>query len=161
MNVPTTVAALTTSAARVFRGHCMTAQVGTIDIAGARIPATTYTFRVSEHLKGTRRRTITFRQAGVPDGGARDLGRLVGLPAYAPGTEYVLFLLPPSGVGLTSPAGAAEGAFVVRDGRVQGLRRTGIAPVPAAAARARAKAPAVQSRSYEELRRAVLDALAP
>jgi hypothetical protein len=110
MQTNASVAAMTTSAARVFRGHCASAATETVEIAGARLRVTTYTFRVDEHLKGAKRGTVTFRQVGAPDGGPRDLGRLAGLPAYLPGTEYVLFLLPAGRAGLTSPAGAAEGA---------------------------------------------------
>src|SRR5262245_41555356 len=113
MAAPATVAQLTASAARVFRGECVAAGAGTVDVAGARLPPTTYTFRVREHLKGRPHATITFRQLGAPGGGPRDLGRLADLPTYAPGSEYVLFLLPASRVGLTSPAGAAEGALLV------------------------------------------------
>ena len=121
------VSTMTASAARVFRGHCEHVTTEMVDVAGARLPVTTYTFRVAEHLKGKRSTGVTFRQVGRPDGGPRDLGRLAGLPAYAPGTEYVLFLLPPSRAGLTSPAGAAEGAFVVRGRRVHRMagRRPG------------------------------------
>src|SRR5262245_65586538 len=82
---PATVAEMTTSAERVFRGHCTAVTVGTVDVAGARLPATTYTFHVDEHLKGRKVRTVTFRQLGTPDGGPRDLGRLAELPAYAAG----------------------------------------------------------------------------
>src|SRR5262245_52792734 len=86
------VATMTASAARVFRGHCERATTEVVDVAGARLPVTTYTFRIAEHLKGKAVPAVTFRQVGRPDGGPRDLGRLAGLPVYAPGTEYVLFL---------------------------------------------------------------------
>lgn len=161
MGAPTSVARMTASAARVFRGRCTAVAVGTIEVAGARVPVTTYTFRVDEHLKGRRRSTITFRQLGAPDGGPRDLGRLAELPAYAPGSEYVLFLLPPGAAGLTSPAGAAEGAFVVRDGRVLSARGTGGAPADASGARTRPPAQDLETSSYEELRRLVRAAAAP
>jgi len=162
MGAPATLAAMTRSAANVFRGHCMSAEVGTANVAGARIPVTTYTFHIGEHLKGHGADTVTFRQVGALDGGPRDLGRLVGLPLYAPGTEYVLFLLPQSGAGLTSPAGAAEGAFVVRGDRVRGVRGDPGAPAPrpgaARAAPQGAQPPGgVETMSYEALRRAVLD----
>lgn len=107
------VAELTAASARVFRGTCESVEIGAVSLAGARIPVTTYTFRLSEALKGGGGRTVTFRQAGVPGGGAADLGRLAGLPVYAPGHDYLLFLLPEGRLGLTSPAGAAEGAFEI------------------------------------------------
>lgn len=158
------IGAMARSAARVFRGRCTGVAVESATIGGARVPVTAYTFRVGEHLKGDRRATITFRQVGTPGGGPRDLGALVGLPVYAPGTEYVLFLLPEGRAGVTSPAGAGEGAFVVRDGEVASVRGTPAAPavtVPGARARVASRPAAAEGpRSYEALRRAVLDELA-
>ena len=154
MAAPTSVARMAASAARVFRGRCTVVTVGMVEVAGARVPATTYTFRVREHLKGGRRSTITFQQLGTPAGGPRDLGRLAELPVYVRGTEYVLFLLPASAAGLTSPAGAAEGAFLVRDQQVVSVRGAGRASASAPGARAR-PAPDLETSSYEELRRVV------
>jgi hypothetical protein len=68
----------------------------------------------SETLKGAAAATLRFRQVGRPEGGRGDLGELVGLPVYRPGSEYVLFLLPESRAHLTSPVSAAGGAFLVR-----------------------------------------------
>ena len=159
--MPTTVADLTRSAAHVFRGQCVTAQVGTAEVAGARIPVTTYTFRVHEHLKGVGPDTLTFRQIGTPKRGPRDLGRLAGLPVYAPGTEYVLFLLPESRASLTSPAGVSQGAFIVSGEQVRGMyKELGVQGAPAPTNRtasAQASPPGVEPMSYEALRRAVLD----
>lgn len=159
--MPTTVAVLAQSAARVFRGHCARARTSTIVVGGARLAATTYTFAVREHLKGSRRRRVTFRQVGAPGGGPRDLGGLVGLPTYVPGTEYVLFLLPRGSAGLTSPAGAAEGAFVVREGNVRALRGGRVAGAGAGlrTASPSAESSAPETLSYEALRRAVREAL--
>ena len=155
MATPATIATLTGSAAHVFRGRCAAVAVGTIDVAGARLPVTTYTFRVSEHLKGGRGRTLRFRQIGAPGGGPRDLGRLAELPVYAAGTDYVLFLLPASRAGLTSPAGAAEGAFVVGDGHVLPARAAARAQAEGPSSRARPPASDLASSSYDDLRRAV------
>jgi hypothetical protein len=151
---------LTASANRIFRGRCIGVEVGTADLAGARIPMTEYTFRVSDHLKGSRGDTITFRQVGTPKRGPRDLGRLGGIPIYSPGTEYVLFLLPDSSAGLTSPAGAGQGAFVISGDRVQGvpagnilgLSSTDVGPSVSATAQHNS-----EMIRYEELRRAVLE----
>jgi len=111
--LPVTLPDLSGSAARVFRGVCLSAEVGTVEYAGARIAATTYTFEIREYLKGGGGKTVTFRQVGTPGGGPRDLGRAAGLPVYTPGLEYVIFLLPESKARLTSPAGASRGAFLV------------------------------------------------
>lgn len=99
------------AAAGVFHGRCVGAEVVTIELAGARLAATEYTFAVYETFKGDAATTLRFRQVGTPAGGARDLGALVGLPLYRPGAEYVLFLLPAGRLGLTSPAGAGEAAY--------------------------------------------------
>ena len=158
---PATVAEMTRSAAHVFRGHCAAIRGGTVHVAGATLPVTVYTFHVGEHLKGAGGRTVTFRQLGAAHGGGRDLGRLVGLPVYEPGAEYVLFLLPVSRAGMTSPAGAAEGAFVIEGEQVRGLLGERAAPVPAARAAPGRPAPGAQAMSYAELRRAVLAAVRP
>jgi hypothetical protein len=102
-------------AALVFRGRCTGFEVGEAVVGGgARVAATTYTFELTDSLKGTAARTVRFRQVGTPEGGPRDLGALAGVPVYQPGAEYLLFLLPAGPrSGLTSPAGAAEGAFAV------------------------------------------------
>ncbi len=75
-------------------------------LAGAELASTTYTFDVSDALKGAGTGQLVFRQIGTRVGGPRDLGARVGLPVYTPGVEYVLFLLPEGTLGLTSPAGA-------------------------------------------------------
>jgi len=111
--LPVTLPDLTGSADRVFRGVCLSAEVGTAEFPGARIATTTYTFEVREYLKGGGGKTVTFRQVGTPRGGPADLGRAAGLPVYTPGLEYVIFLLPESKARLTSPAGARRGAFLV------------------------------------------------
>jgi hypothetical protein len=159
--LPTTLGDLTASAGRIFWGQCVAAKAETLQVAGAHIPVIIYTFRVSEYLKGAGPNTITFRQVGTREGGPRDLGRLAGLPVYVPGTEYVLFLLPESSAGLTSPAGAGQGAFVVSDGQVRGVHRGVGVPGPSAPIDpgSQAAPPKAETMSYEELRRAVLDHL--
>lgn len=117
-----TVGDFTSSAAIVFRGICERADAGTVEVAGARLPVTIYTFRVSERFKGHAGQTLTFRQIGSLGGGTADLGRIAGLPSYVPGRDYILFLLPESRVGLTSPAGAAQGAFEVAGDRAVPMR---------------------------------------
>lgn len=156
---PVTLAGLTASAGRIFRGVCLSAEVGTVEYAGARIAATTYTFDVRESLKGGGDRTVTFRQVGTPGGGARDLGRAAGLPVYAPGGEYVIFLLPESKARLTSPAGASRGAL-----RVSGEHvvvppdLAGLAPTPLRDPHAE-PAPRGEGVPYRSVRAAILASL--
>lgn len=128
MVIPATLETLARSSARIFRGHCVKAETGTVEIAGGRIAVTTYTFEVADNLKGVAGGTVSFRQVGSAAGGRRDLGALAGLPVYAPAAEYILFLLPESSVGLTSPAGAEQGAFVIRGERVHAASGASLAP---------------------------------
>jgi hypothetical protein len=155
---PVTLAVLTASAGRIFRGECLAAEVETTEVAGARIVVTRYTFRVNEYLKGKGPSTITFRQVGTPQGGPRDLGGLAGIPVYTPGREYVLFLLPESSAGLTSPAGVKQGVFVVSGNQVTGILA---APTTADALAQQSgqagSTPSVVTMTYDQLRRAVLD----
>ena len=156
---PVTLAGLTGSAGRIFRGVCLSAEVGTVEYAGARIAATTYTFEVRESLKGGSERTVTFRQVGTPGGGARDLGRAAGLPVYMPGGEYVIFLLPESKARLTSPAGASRGALLVSGENVvvpPGL--AGLAPTPLRGGFPDAVAPG-EGVPYHAVRAAILASL--
>ena len=100
-------------ASAVVRGVCESASPIEVQVAGATLAATEYVFLVTEAWKGSRSPRLRFRQVGRAGGGRGDLGRLAGLPMYQPGQEYVLFLLPPSASGLSSPAGAGEAAFAV------------------------------------------------
>ena len=109
------------AAGRVVHARCLGAEVVVVEVAGARLAATEYSFAVHETFKGEPTSTLRFRQVGTPSGGPRDLGQLVGLPVYRPGEDYVLFLLPAGRSGLTSPAGAGEAAFGVEGSALRPL----------------------------------------
>lgn len=113
---------LSISAETIVRGACLEARVETIAMGGAEIAVTVYTFQAVDRIKGDPGAQFSFRQVGTPERGLLDLGRLAGLPVYRPGNEYVLFLLPESRHGLTSPSGAGEGAFAVSGFHVVPLR---------------------------------------
>ena len=153
------------TSAHILKGRCLRAETGTVTVAGATIPATTYTFEVEEYLKGGGPSTYTFRQVGTPEGGPFDLGQLVGLPTYSPGVEYLLFVLPVSRAGLTSPAGAGEAAFIVRNGVVEGLW---VSAGEADAGLNEARRPPVGTPgegriplSYHDFRRVILEEVGP
>jgi hypothetical protein len=75
--------------------------------------ATVTTFVVLDRAKGTGTSTLTVRQAGGErDGIAVDYH----VPKFAVGSEYVLFMPPPSQWGLASPVGLSQGAFSVVQG---------------------------------------------
>ncbi len=141
-------AELTRSAARVFRGRCVAARPGTVDFKGRPLAATTYAFEVSEYLKGSGPRYLTFRQTGTPERDVGDLGRIAGLTVFAPGVEYLVFLRPESKAGLTSAAGRGRGVFLVSGETVKAADVDGRAPVPGA-----------ETIPYDALRRAVLQVL--
>ena len=68
------------------------------------------TLRVKETLKGQAGDTFTFRQY------VWDLRDRYSAAGYQKGSEVVLFLTPPSDVGLSSPVGLGQGRFrIVRD----------------------------------------------
>jgi hypothetical protein len=139
------VAELTRSAARIFRGRCVSARPQTVDFKGRPLAATVYTFEVSEYLKGGGPRRLTFRQAGTPERGTSDLGRIAGLTVFAPGNEYVVFLRPESKAGMTSAAGRGRGVLLVTGETVQVVDVDGTTPAPDA-----------ERIAYGALRRAVL-----
>ncbi|MGH9749582.1 MAG: hypothetical protein ACRD6R_06635 [Candidatus Polarisedimenticolia bacterium] len=116
------VAELTRSAEKVFRGTCVAAEEVTADFRGRPLAATAYTFEISEYLKGHGPRTLAFRQAGTPRRDLTDLGRVAGLTVFAPGIEYVVFLRPVSKAGLTSAAGKGGGVLIVA---AEGARQAG------------------------------------
>ena len=155
--IPLTIKDLVTDSARIFRGYCVSAEMEMVEIAGAQIEATRYIFRTSEHLKGQQKGTVTFRQVGTSEKGINDLGRLVGLPVYEPGAEYVLFLLPESWADLTSPVGIAQGALLVRDEKIR--VRSNVLAAQASSRRQDINGlheRGMQIISYEQLRRRVL-----
>jgi len=143
------VAELTKSAARIFRGRCVAVRPATADLKGRPLPATAYTFEVSEYLKGDGSRWLTFRQVGTPERDTSDLGRIAGLTVFAPGNEYVVFLRPESKAGLTSAAGRGRGVLLLSGETVQVVELDGRTPVPGA-----------ERIAYDALRRAVLQVLA-
>lgn len=156
-----TVTELARSADRVFRGRCLEVTEGEAVVGGVRLPVTVYTFRVLDPIEGASGDTLSFRQVGRPQGGPGDLGELAGLPRYEPGGEYVLFLLPDSRAGLTSPAGAAEGAFTIDGDRAVQIPAAHALGRPAAAGNPDDGGPTTAaarsgglSLPYAELRRA-------
>jgi len=104
--------------AQVFRGRCVAAEPVEIRVGKVRLQATEWTYEVSEWLRGGGPPVVRFRQLGRVGGGRDDLGRLAGLPVYRIGSDYVLFLLPPGRLGLTSPAGAGEAVLSVAGDRL-------------------------------------------
>lgn len=108
---------LAKSARRIFAGKC-TSVSEHYQPNGDSPPYTEYTFEILESIKGNLGPTLTIRQYGLtkPKQVSQDLayvGRVPGMPVYQEGKVYVLFLIGDSKLGLTSPAGLYQGAFLI------------------------------------------------
>jgi hypothetical protein len=74
------------------------------------VPVARITFAVERAAKGVSGETVTIEILH----GNGTAGQ--GLPGFAPGERAILFLYPPSRLGLTSPVGLGQGKFsLVRD----------------------------------------------
>jgi hypothetical protein len=156
---------MTGNSERIVRAECLSATPVVIQVGSSRIAATDYHFRVDEYLKGSGAEQLVFRQVGTPDGGVCDLGQLAGLPVYRVGEQYLLLLLEESRIGLTSPAGRGNGAFLLEGECVIPLH-----PWLPVNAQAPAKGSPIDTADavarglpvlYEEMRRAILEEVGP
>ena len=105
---------LVEQAERIFVGKCVAEERGRIKT----IPYAAYTFQVLDPVKGISSKTVTIKQFGVtqplPVGNGKALiAHIPGMPRYQPGQAYVLFVVRESAIGLSSPAGLGQGAFLV------------------------------------------------
>ena len=97
-----------------------TAFQGTVtDSHSARDPVShaivTYTtFRVSDVLKGFVPPTYTIKQIGGAVPGEKVQFRVMGVPKFTVGQEYVVFMAGVSAQGFSSPIGLAQGRYAVR-----------------------------------------------
>lgn len=89
---------------RVFVGRCVDRTSATDAALG--IAVTTYTFAVTDPIKGVTAGRTSFRVPGTPQ---RPL--LTGLPAFDVGEEALLLLYSPSQAGFSTPLGMDQGFF--------------------------------------------------
>ena len=108
---------LLTTAERIFVGNCISTEERELQFPKGTIWCTEYTFQISESIKGNLGETLTFMQYGLMRPkeieGNIIFNRPVGMPIYEQGQEYMLFLIGDSNLGLTSPAGLFQGAFLI------------------------------------------------
>jgi hypothetical protein len=100
------------TAAVAFEGTC-------VDNRSERDPATgfvvTYTtFEVRDVLKGDVASRHTIKQVGGALAGDQVDRRIDGIPRFAIGQDYVVFLAGVSSIGFSSPIGLSQGRFQVR-----------------------------------------------
>ena len=106
---------------RIFAGTVLQVQHLNASPAST-LACTSIRFRIDEAIRGVRQgQVLEIREwAGLWQSGER----------YRPGERLLLFLYPPSKLGLTSPVGHSAGRFPLdKDGRVL-LRQTGALPQP-------------------------------
>jgi len=96
---------------RIFVGTCVAVEQAEQPLGSNVVPLTRYTFQVQETIKGGTGVTETVQQFGKMEG----LGAVIGMPRYQEGGKYLLFLLPESEIGLTSPVGLFQGAFQIAE----------------------------------------------
>ena len=102
-------------AERIFVGRCVAIESG----LSGNVPYTTYTFEVSDRLKGVSDPTVKVRQFGLREPAPVNeiltrAAAIQGMPHYERGKKYLLFLIGESPIGLSSPAGLFQGAFVLK-----------------------------------------------
>jgi len=88
---------------------------------GNRRPYTETDIEVSESVKGSAPRDLTFRQFGLQsprpaENGRKYVGLVAGMPRYAAGDQVLLFLGPVSGIGYRTTVGQGQGHFMLRGG---------------------------------------------
>lgn len=100
-------------AAIAFEGTCLSNR--TERDPQTNLVVTYTTFSVSDVVKGTVGSTYTIKQVGgeLPDGLTY---RVIGVPKFTVGEQYVVFLYGKSRSGFSSPVGLSQGRFVVRQG---------------------------------------------
>ena len=104
-------------AGRIFLGRCTAREVGEDPRTG--IPTTTYTFVVTEPIKGVARGPTTFRVPGTPE-----QPLIPGLASFEVHEEALLLLYPESPAGYSTAMGLDQGRFRMQrrpDGSVRAV----------------------------------------
>jgi hypothetical protein len=110
--LPVSLQRMTSKAAIIFHGTAINNEVK-LDQTSGRV-ATYTTFKVNEAIKGDPGTTHTIKQIGgqLPGSNVRQL--IHGVPRFAVGREYVIFLPKTSSLGFASPIGLSQGKFGIR-----------------------------------------------
>lgn len=109
--LPVSLDHLADNAAVIFEGTCVGNRTERDQATGLVVTYTT--FSVREVLKGNAASVHEIKQVGgqMPDGGLSF--RVDGVPTFAVGESYVVFLAGVSTAGFSSPIGLAQGRFAV------------------------------------------------
>jgi hypothetical protein len=110
--LPLSLEEIVTAAQIAFEGTCTANFTGRDAQTGLVVTYTT--FDVHDVLKGGARATHIIKQVGGYAGA--DGYHLQGVPGFAVGQDYVVFLYGVSSAGFSSPVGLSQGQFVLRPG---------------------------------------------
>jgi hypothetical protein len=110
--LPVSLQRMAQTAEMIFHGTAIGNEVR-LDQASGRV-ATYTSFKVIEVIKGNPGATHTIKQIGgqLPGSNARLV--IHGVPRFAVGEEYVIFLPQASSLGFASPIGLSQGKFDIR-----------------------------------------------
>jgi hypothetical protein len=110
--LPVSLQRMAQAAEMIFHGTAIGNEVR-LDQASGRV-ATYTSFKVIEVIKGNPGATHTIKQIGgqLPGSNARLV--IHGVPRFAVGEEYVIFLPQASSLGFASPIGLSQGKFDIR-----------------------------------------------
>ncbi len=120
--LPVNLVDLAKDSERIFEGTCTAIEHTTVlDRTGQlEIPATRYTFKLIDALKGVAvdEKTVTLSQLGKFQDGRQFLAtpEMLNLPGYKIGETYLLFIDKKGVTGLASPIGMPQGVFAVKEG---------------------------------------------
>jgi len=126
--LPLTLSQMTDQAGRIFVGKCVSLSS---DLDENGIPATYARFEVEDGVKGTASgESVLVKQFGTSRAPLKvGEGESAVVPlktmsltggSYEAGRDYLLFLYPESTLGFTSPVGAGQGRFEVKEGGSNG-----------------------------------------
>lgn len=110
--LPVSLQRMAKTAEIIFHGTAIGNEVR-LDQASGRV-ATYTSFKVIEVIKGNPGEIHTIKQIGgqLPGSNVRQV--IHGVPRFAVGEEYVIFLPKPSSLGFASPIGLSQGKFDIR-----------------------------------------------
>lgn len=110
--LPVSLQRMASTAETIFHGTVINNEVR-LDPASGRV-ATYTTFKVIEVIKGNPGATHTIKQIGGQLPGSHVRQVIHGVPRFAAGEEYVVFLPKASSLGFASPIGLSQGKFDIR-----------------------------------------------
>jgi len=124
--LPVSLQRMAKTAEIIFHGTAIGNEVR-LDQASGRV-ATYTSFRVIQVIKGNPGEIHTIKQIGgqLPGSNVRQV--IHGVPRFAVGEEYVIFLPKPSSLGFASPIGLSQGKFDIRKLNGETMVSSGRAP---------------------------------